>query len=206
MFEARSIKDILDLLHIDVIGEEIESVHNMIRESYTVKKYVVGSYDEFKQEVSQYYSYHFSNWIEAPTAMPLDMAHGGAREILDYSPDTRLSRIEGVLDKEGGGGYVAAVKNCLSGRHGGLVGVIDAIAEGIKQQAVKRYVRAVFLDCVNPLDFDKRVAFMQEYLNTYGGLLLPNEDLLSVYDLAANFEAVIQHHVRLVNEFRKTLQ
>ena len=87
-----------------------------------------------------------------------------------------------------------------------MIGVIDAIAEGMKKQAARRYVEAVFLDCLDPLDFDTKVAFMQEYLELYGAVVLPDEELMSSYQLAANLESVVQNHVNLINQFRTTLR
>jgi len=206
MKEARSIKDILDLLHIDIIGKEVESVHDMIRESYKVKKYVVEDYREFIDQVSTYYSYHWTTWNNFPIALPYEYAKEYAERKLDMSHDTRIHKVQNILSKGSGGNYLVAAKNCMTGRHGGLPAVIDIIAESIKEDAVHCYVSSVFLHSVNPLDYYKKVAFMQEYLELYGAILIPEEELLSPHELAGNLEAVLQHHVRLVNEFRKTLQ
>jgi len=206
MFTAKSIKEILDLLHVDVIAERIESVHKMIRESYTVSKYIVENYEEFKQEITAYYQYHFAMWMHGTPTMPYRLAHQRVNNLLDNSPSPNLAKVRDILGISGETGYIVAYKNAKTGRYGGLLGVIDAIADGMKNDAVTKYVSAVFLDCVDPLNFEKRIQFMQEYLNLYGGVLLPGEDLLSVYELANSLEAVIQNHVKLINEFRKTLQ
>ena len=87
-----------------------------------------------------------------------------------------------------------------------MIACIDAIAESIKKDAVKKYIEAVFLACIDPLDYTTRVSFMEEYVRRYGNVILPNEDLLSPYELAAHLEAVVENHVGLVNQFRRTLQ
>jgi len=115
-------------------------------------------------------------------------------------------RVSGETDRHWDGEGIMDTKTRMTGRHGGLPAVIDIIAECIKHDAVKAYVSSVFLSCANPLDYNKKMAFMAEYLRMFGGVLLPGEELLSVYELANNVEAVLQNHVRLVNEFRKTLQ
>jgi len=206
MFVAKSIKEILNLLHVDVIAQRIESVHRMIRENYKVTKFFVENYEEFKQEISKYYEHHYTQWLDVDPAMPPELAHSRAHDILENSPNQNLPKIRDILGSTNESGYIVAYKNAKSGRYGGLVGVIDAIAEGIKNDAISKYVSAVFLDCVDPLNFDKRIEFMQAYLDIYGAILLPGEELLSVYELANDLEAVIQNHVKLVNEFRKKLQ
>ncbi len=132
------------------------------------------------------------------------MAYGQVRHILESMPhpDARISHIHGVFQD----GWTQAVKNGTRGLNGGMIGVIDAIAEGMKKQAARRYVEAVFLDCLDPLDFDTKVAFMQEYLELYGAVVLPDEELMSSYQLAANLESVVQNHVNLINQFRTTLR
>jgi hypothetical protein len=203
---AENIQEVIDLLHIDVIGLEIEIVHDQIREAYQVPTVIVDDYEEFKAVVTHYYQYHFAKWHGIEFDMPPDMAWSRAREILDarIRPDSRLARISGNLESTGG--WIQAVKNAIRGRQRGLIGVIDAIAESMKEAAVKQYVTAVFLDCINPVDFYTKVAFMQEYIQRYGSVVLPGEELLSPYELAANLDAVIQNHVRLINQFRNTLQ
>lgn len=206
MFSAKSVKEVIAMLHVDVIAEQIESVHKVIRESYKVKKYVVADYEEFKQEVAKYYQYHFSTWIEADQIMPSDIAHTRANRILNNKPNTNLPEIRDVLGSSGENGYTISYKNAKTGRYGGMISVIDAIAEGIKNEAISRYVSAVFLDCVNPMDFDKKIIFVQEYIKSFGEILLPNEEFLSIYELANDLEAIIQNHVKQINEFRKRLQ
>jgi hypothetical protein len=203
---AQNVQEIIDLLHIDILAHEIELVHDQIREVYRVPIAVADDYEDFKAVVTHYYQYHFAAWHHIEFEMPPDMAWGRVREILEERsrPDTRLSRISGYLHENGE--WIQAVKNAMRGRHVGVIGVIDSIAEGMKEAAVKQYVTAVFLDCLNPLDFETKVAFMMEYIERYGRIVLPGEDLLSPYELAANLDAVIQNHVRLINQFRTTLQ
>ena len=98
------------------------------------------------------------------------------------------------------------MKNCLSGRHGGLVACVDAIADAMREDAVTNYVESVFLGAMNPMDFNFCVRLMEEYVKIYGHVLLAGEELLSPAELAGNLQIVIQNHVRLLNDWRKTLQ
>jgi len=205
MKEVKNVKELIDMLHIDRIGE-IEAEHRMIRERYRVRRYDVETFEEFKAAVVHYYQHHTANWLQTPSPMPPGIAEAQIARLLRDSPDVRLAKIADLLSKEQSGGYRAAVDNSITGRHGGLVAVIDAIAEAIKEKAVKRYVDSVFLDYIDPRDYDKKVALMQEYINTYGGVLLTGEECRNPHELACHIEAVIQNHVRLINEFRKTLQ
>lgn len=206
MQKARSVQDLIDWLNIDFVGREIESKHNMIREAYQVPKYVADDYEDLKIILIHYYQYHFSAWMKVGFHMPEGMAWRRTWDIMHTTPhpDSRLTLIRGYMEKHGG--FHQAVKNALTGRHGGLVSIIDQIAEAIKDEAVTQYVTAVFLDCIDPNDFSTRTALMREYKRIYGHVILPGDRLLSAEELAANIELVIDRHVQLINEFRKFMQ
>jgi len=208
MRKARNFQEILDLLDIDFVGRTIEAVHEMIREHYPLKKYVAEDHDEFVAIVTHYYQYHHACWLNVPLTMPMDMAYSQVRRILNNMPmpDSRLSRISGLLDSKGG--YVAIALNAIRGRNRGLVGALDAIMEAMKEEAVNRHCDALFKENFSPRDYDKRVAFAAEYLKRYAKVLLPGEYVMSPYELAPYgvLEKVFQNHARLINEFRKFLQ
>ncbi len=206
MPQATNVQDLIDLLHPDIIGGEVESRFDMIRESYQLLSPIVPDYDAFKAVVTDFYQYAFQEWYNATIEMPPAMAWGQAHRILQRLslPDARLSRIRTYLDNQGG--YHLAIKNCLRGRDGGLIKVLDTITEGMKREAVQQYVTSVFLDAIDPLGWDIRIRFMEEYVQRYGHLVLPDEELLSPTELAAHMEAVIESHVGLVNQFRTRLQ
>ena len=203
---AKSVQDLIDAIHIDVIGRKVERKHDLIRERYEVPKFIVDDYEDFKSIVTGYYQYHFSAMFKSGAEMPDYMAHNHAEIILEnmYPPDPRLTNVRGYLDKRGS--YMQAYKNALRGRHGGLVAVIDEIADAMKKEAVDRYISSVFLEYINPTDYDTCVAFMREYIDRYGHVALPGEDLESPYLLATKIEVVIQNHVRVINELWTSLQ
>lgn len=207
MLRANNIEELLELLHIDVIGREIESRHEMIRDAYNVPCYVACDYEDFKEIVTHYYNFHHACMLGVNFFMPRAMAEDQVNRILrgTHRGDTDMARIEEVIGRDK---YRAAVNNAQRGRYRGLVGVLDDIKEGMKQKDVERYVNAVFLENFSPTDFGKRVAFAAQFLNMYGHLLLPGEQLMSAYELGApfNFQRIITNYIRLINEFRKTVQ
>ena len=87
-----------------------------------------------------------------------------------------------------------------------MIKILDIITEGLKREAVTHYVTAVFLDAIDPIDWDTKVRFMEEYIERYGHVVLPDEELLSPYELASRMEAVIENHCNLINQFRTRLQ
>ena len=185
---AKSIRELFRLLHINVITEKVDRPHSMIRENWRTPTYVPEDYNEAVDILTHYYQYHHQAWMGGPV-MPADMAFGHVREALEKAQ----------------GGYVQAMKQALAGREGGLVARVDAIAEEIKQDATEKYVIWVLSTFVAPMDFDSKVALMSEYLNEYAHVL-PGEKLMSPYELAANFDAFVKHHIAWINQLRNAIQ
>ena len=156
--------------------------------------------------VTDFYQYAFQEWHNTTVEMPQTMAWGRAENILQRLslPDARLSRIRTYLDNQGG--YHQSIKNSIRGRDGGIIKVLDTIIEGMKREAVQQYVTALFLDAIDPLGWEIKVRFMEEYVQRYGHLVLPDEELLHPTELAAHMENVIENHVGLINQFRTRLQ
>ena len=185
---VNSIHKIFMLLHYSVIVEKIDSVHQMIRERFVAPTYIPRDYDEFCKIIKKYYQYHYKAWLAGPT-MPDDLAFSQARMYLD----------------KGQGGFIQIAKNSLDGREGGLIAAIDVIADGLRDDATEKYVLHVLSTAVNPMDYDKKVAFMQSYLNEFFHVL-PGEKLMGAYELAANFDAFIKFHIEWINSFRSAVK
>jgi hypothetical protein len=184
-----NIQDLLNMLHITIIHEKIDKPHFMIRENYVLPKYVASSYNDCCNIITKYYQYHYSAWMKFSTPMPKDIA---------------FAQVKTILDK-GQGGFVTSVKNALWGRDAALVGLLDAIADSLREDATEKYVEYI-LSKVSPLDYDLKVQFMRQYIKQYATPVLPNEKLMSPYELAANFGGVIKYHLQWINSLRKNIQ
>ena len=186
----RLLQEILDLLHPDVIGRKIEYVHNRIREEWTVDMYKAKSYEECHEYLTKYYQYHNARWMAVGVKMPEEIAFAAVREILD----------------KGEGGFVLNVKNALRARNGGMITLVNMIAEHFKVDNTEKYVRHIIGTKCNPLDFNLKVQLARAYLERYGKNILPGEPLMNAYELAADFESIIKAHVTLVNQYRNLVQ
>lgn len=185
---VNSIHEIFMMLHYSVIIEKIDRVHHMIRERFVAPTYIPRNYNEFCKIIKEYYQYHYKAWLAGPT-MPDDLALSQARMYLE----------------KGQGGFIQIAKNSLEGREGGLISAIDAIASGLLDDATEKYTLYVLTTALAPQDYDKKVAFMQSYLNEFSHVL-PREKLMSAYELAANFDAFIKFHIEWINSFRSAVK
>jgi hypothetical protein len=184
------LQEIMSKLHIDVISRKIDYVHDAIREEWTVKKYFPKDYEDCHRYLTKYYQYHFARYAKANVKMPDEMAFAYVREILEKSQ----------------GGYAVNIKNALKGRHGGMIALINMLADDLKKQAVEQYVGYIINEHVDPLDFPLKVELMRQYISKYARHMLPGEDLMSPYELAANLNQVIKYHVQMVNSYRNIVE
>lgn len=187
---ADNIQEILNRLHQDVIGQEVDYPHRIIREGYKVRKFIVNSHEEAFDELTHYYQYHYAAWLKTGPVMPYDLAYSNMRTVIEQAQ----------------GGYVQIIKNCISGRDGGLLEAINLIAEAFRKEAVEKYVGYIVGTYIDPLDYDYKIRLMRQYLDQYGRYLLPGERTMSVYELAANCEQIIKFHANAICSFRKLLQ
>ena len=131
---------------------------------------------------------------------------------LDYAnvPDVALARStahEFLQQHLGGypGGIRTAEANAIAGREGGMIGVVDALTEGICKLHTKMYVDSVFKELVPPNDWDLRFRLAAEILNKYGPLL-EGEHLLPAEVCGVKLEEFVMTVVNIMHELRKKVR
>jgi len=82
--------------------------------------------------------------------------------------------------------------------------VLDMITEKMKDEATESYITYILNRYVNPLEYDSKVSLMQEYINEFAHVL-PGERLMSAYEMASNFEGLINFHLKWIYSFRRTI-
>jgi hypothetical protein len=188
MPRATHIQEVFDALSIDRIIPKVHQPHKLIREGFRVPVYAVNSYEEAVGLLSQYMKYHTQRWLGGP---PL-------------SDDIAHARVRTILDKKQG--YVLSVKNAIRGRAGGVVALVNEIAEAIEEEALEMYMRYVIDQMICLLDFEQLIILARQYLREYSHLLLPGEPLMSEYELAGNIEALVRYHNSVLQNYRQMVQ
>ena len=178
---------ILKMLHVSVITEKVDRPINMIRERWVCPKYRPDDYEDCCRMLISFMQYFNSAWTHTSAKMPEDIA---------------FSRVENILENKGG--FVQVVKDSLAGREGGIVAVLDMITEKMKDEATESYITYILNRYVNPLEYDSKVSLMQEYINEFAHVL-PGERLMSAYEMASNFEGLINFHLKWIYSFRRTI-
>ena len=190
-----SIKNLLAELDERYIAQIIGIRHDEARLGYRLSTNTVPNFDEFTRKSGDYYNWHFSRCI----------SHGGR-----LSPSEASSRAKELLEKEfrrQNGDIVMAYNNAHDGTNGGLRGVLDIIAEGLKLQAVEHHIRDVFDRYVAPNSWEQKVNIISQFIAHCGGLLASSIRSDQPERYASSYDELIRSYVNALqataNIFRR---
>jgi len=147
------------------IAREVGAPHDNARMRYAPKRNSVGSYAEFGDEIGGYCAYHYGACVSKGATLERYQAVGLAREIIEQQYRRR------------GGNIMTAYRNARYGLDGGLRAVLDAICEGLKAQAIEKYVTDVFDRHIPPDSYEDRLAVITQFLQHCGAFLGPTVDV-----------------------------
>ena len=187
--DSSKLGKILDLLDPEHIAGVFGNDHEMARESFHLTGNTVSSHKEFYDIILKYYRHHFSRTIASGTPVPEDVAAGEARRILERSFREY-------------GGYEGAYKNAISGKAGGMVAVVNAIATALRQNQEELHIENVFYKEIDPMDYEEIVELMVQLLDRFGGYLSPSERARDPHDLVRNYDELIKMLARSVSSVR----
>ena len=180
---------ILDMLDPERIATVIGNRNEMARESFVLTRNTVDSHAEFYDIALRYYRHHYAETVGHGGTVPEDKAAYEARMMLDRA----------YRDQEG---YEGAYHSGRTGKAGGMRGVLNAVANGMRQQQEEHYLEHIFYTLIDPMDYDTIVEVMRQYLDRFGGYLSPAERARSPHDLARNYDSIIKAHARAMGTIR----
>jgi hypothetical protein len=186
-----TLDDVLVPLHPDRF-DEIEAKVRVMRESFTAPVKVADS-EGFKRVLLQFQSHHVL-WLRGA---PLQRADGNTdlqkSEAIDFA-ETHM--------KNYSGGLTSAERNAITGRAGGMIGVIDAITDGLVKFHVDAYIKAVFRKLLALSDFETRCWIVEQVMRRYGGELFPDEELKRPEQWAGQMEEFVTSFVMHIHALR----
>jgi len=170
---------ILAKLDRDRMAEVVGNAHDMARDSFSLSSNTVDNYPQFHDVITRYYRHHYGQVFGGGDFLEDDRAHWEVKAIIDNAY------------KENNG-FEGAYENARTGNGGGMHGVLNAVAGGIKQEQQRQYVEHIFYTEIDPHDYEALVELMAELLDKVGFLLTPSERARSPHDLVRNFDNIIK--------------
>ena len=151
-----SIGSLLAPLDERTIAQRVGIPHDEARMRFPLESNTVRRFDAFSDIIGDYYNYHFTQCVSNGGSLPRAEAAGRAKELLEQEYRRR------------NGDIVSAFNDASDGTNGGLRVVLDTIAEGLKAESVKRYMREVFDRNVAPNSWEDKVEIIRQFIRRCG--------------------------------------
>ncbi len=195
--ERVTIDDLLGLLGPDKFNQ-IEATARIMRQTFHCP-YTVRDYEEFKDVILSYYALYQKTFYNADIGTKNNEywrhhAYEFAQHHLTkYNPGLQQHHARDLREQE---------RNSITGRHGGMIRVIDTFTDAIINYHHEQHLHAVFFDLIAPSDYDTRLRLADEFLKKFGSALFPGQQLLPHYLVGLNLEEFITNYVRQLQTFR----
>lgn len=179
--------DVMRHLHPQVIIEKIEVPHDTARGSYSLQTSIARSHLEFQNILIDYVDHHMRSVIG--TSLP---------------PEYLLSKAKGYIGNEDR--FNQALYIGMSGTDGGMVRVLNDIAEGFKNEAKEGYYSYVLDSFIDPLLFNEVVELMRELKNKLGQYAPQPFNYLEPEAMAANHKSILWQYIMSLQNYRNIWQ
>ena len=142
------------LAHLDerTIAQRIGIRHDEARLNYHLRSNTVTDFDQFRDNITDYYNYHYTSCVSNGGGLSTSEAYGRAKELLEREYRKRR------------GDIVSAFNNAHDGTNGGMRVVLDTIAEGLKAEAVERYITDAFDRHITPNSWEQKVDMIRQFI------------------------------------------
>jgi hypothetical protein len=164
------------------------------RGAYALDSSVINSHDEFIGTLEAFYI-HLLRYASSETGLSIDVASARSEAIA-------------LLERafHGKGGVEAAFARARDGTQGGMRSILDVFTEQYKAERQVAYIRLVFKDTIDSMDWDARVRFMSGAMKRLGPFLpceLRNEH---PERFIRNYEAIVRAYVESVDSVGRLLR
>lgn len=141
------------------IVHRVEAPHDDARSRYPLQSNRVDEFAEFTRVIGDYYNYQFSTCISRGARLPTSEAASRAKKLLEIAYRRRPNAIN------------MAYTDAHYGRSGGMRGILDKIADGLKAEAVENYMLDVFDHYVAPTAWEHKVELIRQFIAKAGNML-----------------------------------
>ncbi|MFC1762900.1 hypothetical protein ACFL6U_12585 [Planctomycetota bacterium] len=147
-----TIDTLISLLDERAIAQQITIPHDELRMRYPLHANTVEDFNEFRELITDYFSYHHSN----------SFTQGGR-----WSSNDAYNEVVTLLEQQyrrKGGTLTSIYHDAHSGLNGGVRIIIDNIAEALKEKAVENYINGVFDRLVAPVSYEPKVEIIRQFM------------------------------------------
>ena len=183
-----SVTSLLDAINERTIARRIGIPHDEARMRYALSANTVDDFEAFTRVIADYYNYHFTSCVSYGGSLSAAEAASRAKEILEREYRRRNGTI------------VTAFNNAHDGTSGGLRGLLDMLAENLKAESVRLYMRHMFDTHVAPNSFDDKVEIIRDFISFCGPLVADSIDASRPERYAYDYEPLIRSYVQALEQ------
>jgi hypothetical protein len=189
-----SIHTILAALDEREIARRVGLPHDEARMRYPLQRNTVDSFDEFADQIGDYYAYHLSACVGNGGRFPRGEAIGRAKELLDREYRRRH------------GDIVSAFTDARDSLNSGMRGILDVIADGLKFESIERYIREVFDRHIAPNAWEVKVEIIRQFIRECGANLSSSIRSDQPERYAQNYQDLIRSYINGLRETSSILR
>ena len=179
---------LLSELEERTIAQKIGIPHDTARMRYPLESNTVDNFNEFNWVIGDYYNYHFTTCIAQGGKLSAAEASSRAKELLEREYRRR------------GGDIVTAYNDAHDGTNGGTRAILDIIAEGLKAEAIERYIRDTFDRHVTPNSWENKVEIIRQFIVYCGNHLSSSIRKDQPERYAQNYQELIKSYVTALQQ------
>jgi hypothetical protein len=183
-----SIKNLLAELNDNHIAQKVTKFHDRAIAHYHLKQDKVDSFNEFSWIIGDYYNYHFKKCVSNGGNLSITEASGRAKELLKQEYRRR------------GQDIVSAYNDAHHVTNGSLFGILTIIAEGLKAEAVERWITKAFDSHVAPNSYEQKVDIIRQFFAHCGPGLSSSIDVNHPERYANDYEELIRAYLKGLRE------
>jgi len=157
--------------------------HDEARISYSLNKNTVDSFEEFTKIIGEYCNHHYQACISKGGRLSSHEAVSKAKELIEQEY------------REKNGDIVSAYNDAHNGTNTGMRGILDIIANQLKMESIRRYMRNVFDEIVAPNSWDEKVEIIRQFVAQHGFQFSTALDVNQIERYASNYRDLIQSYV-----------
>ena len=189
-----SIKNLLAELDPLYIAQKVTKFHDRAISHYSLSQDKVDSFEEFSWISGHYYNYHFKTCFSNGGSLSITEASGRAKEIIKQEYRRR------------GQDIVSAYNDAHHETNGGLFGILNIIAQGLKAEAVERWITEAFDRHVAPNLYEQKVEIIKQFFAHCGPILSSSIDVNHPERYAHNYEELIRAYLKVLRETSSILE
>jgi hypothetical protein len=151
-----SLDELRQALDARTITRKIGVTHDEARLRYFLDSNTVDTLEEFARVLGEYFVHHFAFCTAPEGRLPLPEVAGRVKEILNHEY------------QRGNNVVIAAYRDARDGVHGGLLTILDRIAEALKKEAIELYVRETIERHVASYPCEQQADLIRQFIATCG--------------------------------------